>query len=233
VKISSCGSWLIIVFLLLAAVPVFAQEEEAEIEIEIETMYSLYPTFSYGTTTSWLTRIINQTGRSNFVLRDFLPGLYFCAEMRDMPYIIIPSVRLAAYYPLISTFNHVPQKPNTPLHFAVDFFAGARFETGWNFISVNVGPGLHMLFLSSDRWNYFNLGLAAVAGIELALNSKWSLLLDGFASIDNGNLGGNKQMEPFDTVWQYQLAIGVRYNKVKQNNPALFQPEVYPSRINR
>jgi len=183
---------------------------------------ALFFTFNQGASASWLTRVINQTERSNFVFRDFLPGLYFGAELRNMPY-VIPMARLAAYYPLTSTFNLMPQKPVTPLHFAVDMAIGARFEPfNMKYVRINAGPALHMFFLNADRWNYFNLGAAAVLGIELPLVSRWTLLIDGYASIDNGNLGTNRQMEPFDIVWQYQINLGFRYSKKKENDTWLF-----------
>ena len=37
----------------------------------------LFLAFEWGLSASWVTRIIQQTGRSNFVFQDFLPGLYF------------------------------------------------------------------------------------------------------------------------------------------------------------
>jgi len=88
-------------------------------------------------------------------------------------------------------------------------------------VRINAGPALHMFFLNADRWNYFNLGAAAVVGIEAPLASRWTLLVDGYASIDNGNLGTNRQMEPFDIVWQYQVDIGFRYSKKKRNDASL------------
>jgi len=181
----------------------------------------IFVTFSQGATVSWLTRIINQTERSNFVFRDFLPGLYFDTELRNIKY-IVPMARLAAYYPITSTFNRMPQKPVTPLHYAADMVVGLRVEPiNMKYLRINAGPALHMLFLNADRWNYFNLGAAAVAGIELPLVSHWTLLFDGYASIDNGNLGTNRQMEPFDIAWQYQVDIGFRYSKKKRNETTL------------
>ena len=178
-------------------------------------------TFNQGASAAWLTRVINQNERSNFVFRDFLPGLYFGAELRNIPY-VVPMMRLAAYYPLISTFNLMPQKPVTPLHFAADMIVGMRFEPfNMKYLRINAGPALHMFFLNADRWNYFNLGAAAVMGIEFPLVSRWTLLFDGYASIDNGNLGTNRLMEPFDVVWQYQVNVGVRYSKKKVNDTSL------------
>ena len=195
--------------------------EEAE-TVEAAHVPANFFTFNQGATASWLTRVINQAERSNFVFRDFLPGLYFGAELRNVPY-IVPMMRLAAYYPIASTFNLMPQKPVTPLHFAVDMVAGLRFEPfNMKYLRINAGPALHMFFLNADRWNYFNLGAAAVLGIEVPLLARWTLLVDGYASIDNGNLGTNRQMEPFDVAWQYQVDIGFRYSKKKENDTSLF-----------
>ena len=188
----------------------------------IDNSDKIFFTFNQGVAASWLTRVINQSERSNFVFRDFLPGLYFGAELRNLPY-IVPMMRLAAYYPIASTFNHMPQKPVTPMHAAADLVAGLRFEPfNLKYVRINAGPALHMYFLNADRWNYFNLGAAAVVGVEVPLASRWTLLVDGYASIDNGNLGSNRLMEPFDIVWQYQINVGFRYSKKRENDPSLF-----------
>jgi len=169
--------------------------------------------FNQGVTAAWLTRIINQSGRSNFVFRDFLSGLYFDAELHNVKY-ITPAARAALYYPLVSTFNYVPQKPTTPLHFGADLFLGLRFEKEVHrLIRLNACPGLHLFFLNADRWNYLNMGVGVFAGMEFMLNPQWSLLVDGFASLDNGNLGTNRRMEPFDIVYQYRVDFGFRYSK--------------------
>jgi hypothetical protein len=197
---------------------ILAQEQELD-ELARD---KLFVSFSYGAVASWLTRIIDQTGRSNFVFRDFLPGLYFGAELRNVKY-ITPMVRLTAYYPLISSFNRVPQKPNSPLHFGIDFYTGFRFGFDIKeFVRLHLGPALHMHFLNAERWNYFNLGAAAVAGLEVPLTRRWTLLVDGIASLDNGNLGANRRMEPFDKVFQYQAGVGCRYSKRMLNEKPLF-----------
>jgi hypothetical protein len=197
---------------------IHAQEQE----FSTDAKEKLFLTLSYGAVASWLTRIIDQTGRSNFVFRDFMPGLYFGTELRNVKY-ITPIARLTVYYPLISSFNHVPQKPNSPLHFGIDFFTGFRFGFNINdVIRLHAGPALHMFFLNAERWNYFNLGAAAVAGAELPLSPRWTFLIDGIASFDSGNLGANRKMEPFDRTFQYQAGIGCRYSKKMQNRKHLF-----------
>lgn len=122
--------------------------------------------------------------------------------------------RLTAYYPMTSTFNKIPQKPKTPLHFGVDFISGLKFELiRMKYLRFNAGPALHLFFLNSERWNYLDLGGAGFAGFELPLTTSWTVLLNGYASLDYGNLGGNRDMEPFDIVFQYQVDIGIRYSK--------------------
>jgi len=178
----------------------------------------IFFTLNQGTTVSWLTRIIKQSGRSNFVFRDFLPGLYLNVELHNIKY-VTPALRVAAYYPLTSTFNYVPQKPNTPLHYGADLAAEIRFSPiNMKYLRVNIGPALHLFYLNSDRWNYLNGGIAAVAGLELPISSRWTLLADAYASLDNGNLGSNRHMEPFDIVYQYQIDLGFRYSKKKRND---------------
>jgi len=176
----------------------------------------LFPLFSQGLSAAWLTRIINQTDRSNFVFRDFLPGLYFEVEIHILKY-LTPALRAAVYYPLVSSFNLMPQKPKNPLHVGADFFAGLLFEKEiFQFMIVNGGLGLHLLFLNSDRWNYLGMGAAVFAGLEFLLNSRWSLLVEGFASLDNGNMGENRIMEPIDIAYQYQVDLGFRYSKKRE-----------------
>jgi hypothetical protein len=194
-----------------------------EIESGPDLGYKPFLTFSYGAAVSWLTRIVNQTDRSNFVFRDFMPGLYFGMELRNIRY-VTPLVRLTAYYPAGSTFNWMPQKPNTPLHIGTDFYAGLSFGMSIKeIVRLYAGPALHLLSLSSDRGNYFNMGASALAGAALPLTPGWTLLVDGAASLDNGNLGSNRAMEPFNTVFQYQIGLGCRYSKKMTNARTLFE----------
>ena len=203
------------VFTLLAmsiAVGAFAQDDGS----------GYYLLFSEGATYSWLTRIIKQTGRSNFVFEDYLAGLYFRMDLHT-PTNITPMLRIAALYPLISTFNQFPQKPKTPLHFGADMNLGVNFKIlEFAYFRLNAGPAAHLFFLNSDRWNYLNLGAAAFVGMELPISQRWTLICNGFASLDYGNLGGNRYMEPFDIAYQYQIDIGVRYSKKQINTTSLF-----------
>jgi len=178
--------------------------------------------FNEGAAASWLTRIVKKTERSNFVFKDFLIGLYLRMDLENIKP-VTPMLRLAVYYPFSSTFNDVPQYPNIPIHYAFDINTGIKFNfLDYKYFRMNLGPAVHLFFLNSERWNYLDIGLAAFLGIEAPLTKNWTFLLGGIASFDNGNLGGNRQMEPFDTVYQYQVEAGVRYSKKFANKTFLF-----------
>ena len=51
----------------------------------------------------------------------------------------------------------------------------------------------------------------------MPLARRWTLLLNGMASLDNANLGSNKKMEVYDLAWQYQASLGFRYSKRAPN----------------
>ena len=208
----------LIIFFLIAGFS-YAGTDEEIIE-ETNQKGKPYVTFKYGAAAAWVTRIIEQKERSNFVLKNFLPGAYFTTELQNL-LIITPEVRLTAFYPLISSFNSMPQKMKSPLNFGADLFLGARYEIGLGFFKLSAGLGPHVFYMSSERWYYVNLGIGAVTGFELALHPKWTLLIDGYAFLDNANLGQNKLMEPFKIAYQYQTSFGVRYSKKMLNEPAL------------
>jgi hypothetical protein len=188
----------------------YAQDEEKPVFV-----------FSEGIAASWLTRIIDQTDRSNFVFKDFLPGVYFRTDLINIKH-FTPMARITAYYPLISTFNKVPQVSKTPLHIGADLVAGVKFDIlEFKYFRLNAGPALHLFFLTADRWNYLDLGGALFLGMEVPLAKRWTVVFNGFASLDYGNFGGNSFMEPFNTVFQYQIDIGVRFSKKLENKTFL------------
>jgi hypothetical protein len=173
--------------------------------------------FTEGLTASYLTRIIRQENRSNFVFEDYLAGLFFNVKTRPWSPVNIMA-RFSAYYPLLFYFNDIPQPSANPIHYGADLFLGPVFEPHIkNLIRFNLSPGLHIFFENTDRWNYLHLGAAALAGIELPLTTRWTIYLDGLASLDYGNLGNNRTMEPYDIVYQYQLGLGLRYSKKNPN----------------
>jgi hypothetical protein len=176
---------------------------------------------SGGLTGTFVTRIIKQTARSNFVFEDYMAGVF--VNIKTVPLKPINFMaRVGAYYPLLAYFNNFPQPSNNPLHFAADLTLGPVFEPVINnTIRFNLAPSLHLFFQNSDRWNYLHLGLAAVAGVELPITLRWIIYIDGLASLDYGSLGNNKTIEPLDIVYQYQFGIGFHVGPKVNRNKAL------------
>ncbi|MBO4546059.1 MAG: hypothetical protein J5700_00630, partial [Treponema sp.] len=84
---------------------------------------------------SWasITRIQNQSGRSNFVWNDKLIGMYY--EMTTDNFLVMGRkvkvdlfARNAFYYPYAYTFNKVPQLTTQTLLYNFDLFTGAKFS---------------------------------------------------------------------------------------------------------
>lgn len=226
-----------ILILIFAINSIYADTTDANDVLKDDAVkYKPQIVYNFGASAAWLTRIIKQEkyNRSNFVFKDFLPGAFFSTELHKLPKVpfIIPEVRVAVYYPLISKFNEMKQA-NRPLDIGLDFFAGARFEFSKSFFKFNAGPGLHFFYMSSARWHYINLGGALAAGVEFAFSPKWSIVIDGLVSIDSGNMGGNKEMERFDITYQYQTSIGARYSKKALNESPIFTPKEKPPKEKR
>jgi hypothetical protein len=216
-------------FYFLCCVSVFAANTEdsttQESESSSETPESSFPlpkekpfiVFNEGASASWITRIIKKETRSNFVFQDFMFGAYMGFKTVNMQP-INSLVRVSLFYPATFTFNKVPQIPKNIIRYALDVFAGFDFEANmWEFLRFNVTPGLHVFFQNSDRWNYLNVGGGLLAGVELPIAARWTMLANGMATLDYGNFGTNKDLEPYDIVYQYQVDVGVRYSKKNTN----------------
>lgn len=212
----------ILAALLLAVAPAAFFAEGADEKLNPQTGFPAirdkpFVVFNEGAATAWVTRIQKQTGRSNFVFKDFMAGAYFAMETMNMrPLDSI--VRLAVYYPLSHKFNDVPQAKKNMLNFAFDLLAAPFLRLDmWEYVRFKLGAGAHFLYQMGDRWNYMNLGIGGFAAAELPLSRRWTVVLNGYASLDYGNLGTNRDMEPYDHVWQYQLDIGARYSRKAEN----------------
>ncbi len=213
-----------ILFLLIHPCPLFSQEADTSLNpaIDPNTGFPVieekpFIVFNEGAATTWVTRIQKQSGRSNFVFKDFFVGAYFAAETKNMKP-VDSLVRLAVYYPLSYKFNEVPQAKKNMITFAFDLFAAPFIRLDmWEYVHFKIGAGLHFLYQMADRWNYANLGIGAFAAAELPVAKSWTAILNGYASLDYGNFGTNRHMEPYDIVWQYQLDVGVRYSRKAQN----------------
>ena len=175
--------------------------------------------FNEGITFSQITRIVYQSdyNRSNFVWQDYMTGMY--CELQTVNMKPVNSlVRIAAYYPFWHTFNGMDQAAKQALLYGVDLYAGPLFETDmWKYVRINYSFGPHFLYELSDEYHHLELGGASLLGIELPVATRWTILLNGMMSVDYGNLGTNKIIQPYDMVWNYQMELGVRYSKKNPN----------------
>lgn len=218
---------LLIILLVLFSFILFAQTTENE-TLDPNTGFPVikskpFVVFNEGFAISNVTRVIKQESRSNFVFEDFMIGAYIGITSQNMQP-LNSTIRLAFYYPLQFKFNDVPQVAKNVIRYAIDLHAGPVIELNmWHYVSFNLSPGLHFMFQNSDRWNFIYLGVSGLAGIELPIAKRWTILINGIASYDFANFGGNKRMEPIDHSWNYQLDLGVRYSRKAENKYSYIQ----------
>lgn len=176
-------------------------------------------TFNEGVTFSQVTRIVDQKDykRSNFVWQDYLIGAFFELEtvnMRPCDSLL----RIAGYYPFHYTFNGMEQQAKQAILYAVDAYWGPLFKTDmWKYVVIDFSFGPHFLYQLSDEYHHIELGGAVLLGTELPLARRWSILLKGLGSFDYGNLGSNREMNPYTIVYNLQCELGIRYSRKNEN----------------
>ena len=127
-------------------------------------------------------------------------------------------LRIAVYYPFKHTFNGMDQKATQPILYAFDVYYGPFFQTDmWKYVYINFSFGPHFLYELSDEYHHIQLGGAVLLGLELPVLKRWTVINNGIFAVDYGNIGSNRAIAPYDFVWQYQLELGCRYSKRKQN----------------
>lgn len=173
--------------------------------------------FNEGIALAQVTRIQTVSGRSNFVWQNDMIGAFFQIQTRNMKP-LNSVIRTSVFYPFYNKFNEVKQFPKQTILYAFDLFAGPILETDmWKYVRLKFGLGLHYMYQLSDEYHLNYLGGGALAGLELPIEPRWTILLDGTFSFDYPNLGTNRLVQPYDYSWQYQLNLGVRYS-VKGKN---------------
>ena len=173
--------------------------------------------FNEGIAMAQVTRIQTVSGRSNFVWQNDMIGAFFQIQTRTMKP-LNSIIRTSVFYPFYNKFNEVKQFPKQTILYAFDLFAGPILETDmWKYVRLKFGLGLHYMYQLSDEYHLHYLGGGALAGLELPIEPRWTILLDGTFSFDYPNLGTNRLVQPYDYSWQYQLNLGVRYS-VKGKN---------------
>lgn len=173
--------------------------------------------FNEGIAMAQVTRIQTVSGRSNFVWQNDMIGAFFQIQTRNMKP-LNSVIRTSVFYPFYNKFNGVKQFPKQTILYAFDLFAGPILETDmWKYVRLKFGLGLHYMYQLSDEYHLNYLGGGALAGLELPIEPRWTILLDGTFSFDYPNFGTNRLVQPYDYSWQYQLNLGVRYS-VKGKN---------------
>ena len=213
---------LLLCLLILPAFTVFSQDSGAADELDPVTGFPVikdkpYVMFDWGAAVDFNTRIKFQEKRSNFVMQDTMVGAYFTMETVNIK--PLDSItRIAAYYPLAGTFNGVPQISAQVLLYAFDLIFAPLFRLDmWNYIGINIAPGLHFMYQLTDDYHYMQLGAAVLAGLEFPVFERWTFLLNGVFAVDYPNLGSNKDMFPISLAWDYQVSLGARYSKKGAN----------------
>ncbi|WP_407426999.1 hypothetical protein [Treponema sp.] len=183
--------------------------------------------YNFGAAFSQVTRIISQEkyNRSNFVWQDYLIGLYLEAVSKNVK----PAdsmLRIAAYYPFYYTFNGMEQPAKQAILYAFDAYWGPLFKTDmWHYFDINFSFGPHFLYQLSDEFHHVELGGAVLLGVELPVTRKWTVCLNGLASLDYGNLGSNREIFPYNYVYNYQIELGFRRSKKSPNKYSYIKPK--------
>ena len=68
-----------------------------------------------------------------------------------------------------------------------------------------------------DEWHMNYLGLGLTIGFELPVSPGWTIINRNFVSLDNPNLGQNKNIQKFEGCYSYHINLGVRYSRRVRN----------------
>lgn len=206
---------------------IFKNEQIEEIPLNPKTGFPEilnhpFVVFDEGVCFDMLSRLQLQDdyNRSNFVWQDYLIGAYFNVTTMNMkPFNFVG--RTCVYYPFYHTFNGMEQFAKQTILYAFDFFTGVQLQADmWKYVRLNLSPGLHYMYQLTDEYHMNYLGGGIIAGIELPIARRWTIINNGTFTLDYANLGTNKKMSPYDLSWSYSVSLGVRYSKKKLNKYA-------------
>ena len=173
--------------------------------------------FNYGLSSSLVTRLEKMDDRSNFVYQNSLIGAFVTMQTVNIQP-VNNYTRLAFYYPVANTFNGMKQKSKQIILGAVDAFWGPMFESDmWKYGFITAAAGPHFMYQMTDEYNFLYFGLGLLADVELPVAKYWTIIANGIFSFDYANLGSNRNIQPFDYSWNYQIDVGFRYSKKAAN----------------
>ncbi len=195
---------------------------EENVELDPKTGFpvikqSPFVMFNYGLSSSLVTRIEIMDDRSNFVYQNSLLGAFVTMQTVNIQP-LNNYTRLAFYYPVANSFNGMKQKSKQIILGAVDAFWGPMFESDmWKYVLIKASAGPHFMYQMTDEYNFLYFGLGLLAEINLPVAKSWTVIANGMFSLDYANLGSNRNIQPFDYSWNYQLDVGFRYSKKSVN----------------
>lgn len=229
-----------VAFLLMAGFA-FAKEGDVEIPPEqwatinekVAEQYHFGVLHNWGASWASITRIQKKDNVSNFVWNDKMIGAFYEVQSHDLltfsDLIAINFTgRLAVYYPYNYTFRKVPQMPTQVLLYAFDVFTAPVLTLNFHDrVRIDLEFGLHLLYQLNDMWHYFHIGPGAKLDVEFPVSPRWTVLLGGMFSWDNGNYGNNGTQRPFDYTWEYQVQIGARCSMsyLNRNSYITYKPK--------
>lgn len=174
-------------------------------------------TFTEGISYAQITRIETIPNAPNYIRETMLGGAFFSVRTNDLSLFDF-IFTLSAYYPFYNAFNGMPQKTHNMFNYALDSFLGVVYtydRLSW--VKIDTALGMHYMFQLTDEYYMHYMGLGLMLGIQFPLTRRLTLIEQNYFSLDNANLGSNKNVQPFDGSYQYHISLGLRYSKKVPN----------------
>ena len=191
-----------IILILSLCFSVFALDPDLEVKV----------VFEEGLSYAQVTRVEALPDRSNFVRENMMIGAFFSTKTVGLPLVDF-KLDISAYYPFYQAFNGMQQHPKNVVNYAFDGYLAAYYNYDWFKYFILTGSlGMHYMYQLTDEWHMHYVGLGLTVGFELPLSPGWTIVNNNFVSLDNPNLGKNKNIQKFDGCYSYHINFGVRYS---------------------
>ncbi len=179
--------------------------------------------FEEGAVFASVTRLQEESGRSNFVWNNRMIGMFFVTRLNNLFSFDIYA-RTEGLYPFLHTFNGMEVFAKQTILYAFDEFVGVPFRFNkFKYFTFELIPGGHLMYQLSDEYHLFYFGGGIVVGGEVPVANRWTVLFNGTFTCDYPNLGSNKLIQPFDLSWHWQTSFGIRYSKKMTNKYSILE----------
>ena len=195
------------ILILCLSASVFALDPDLEVNV----------VFEEGISYAQVTRVEALPDRSNFVRENMMIGAFFTTKTVGLPLLDF-KLDVSAYYPFYQAFNGMQQHPKNVVNYAFDGYLAAYYNYDWfEYFIFSGSLGIHYMYQLTDEWHMHYVGLGLTVGFELPLSPGWTIVNNNFVSLDNPNLGKNKNIQKFDGCYSYHINLGVRYSRRVRN----------------